>query len=52
MAQSPLDLLLAQQGQFPKFLGLYCCAAPLILAIALAGVYFGVRYFANRRSGK
>ncbi len=40
--------ILAQQGQFPKFLGLYCCAAPLVLAIALAGVYFGVRWYANR----
>lgn len=40
--------ILAQQGQFPRFLGLYCCAIPLVLIIALAGVYFGVRWYANR----
>lgn len=43
-----LCTILAQQGQFPKFVGLYCCALPLGLAIALGLVYFGVRWYARR----
>ncbi|HMN41147.1 MAG TPA: hypothetical protein PKE29_09905 [Phycisphaerales bacterium] len=40
---------LAQQGTFSTFVGFYCCAIPLGFGLALAIVYFGVRYFANRR---
>jgi hypothetical protein len=39
---------LAQQGMFIRFASVYCCAIPLVLVIALAGVYFGVRWYANR----
>jgi hypothetical protein len=45
-----LSFLLAQQGQFPKFVGIYCCAIPLAMVIALAGVYFGVRWYASRHN--
>jgi hypothetical protein len=45
---SPAMVTLAQQGTFRAFAGFYCCMIPLGLAIALALVYFGVRYFANR----
>ena len=48
----PLAAILAQQGQFPKFVGIYCCAIPLVMIIALAGVYFGVRWYANRDRGE
>jgi hypothetical protein len=45
-------ITLAQQGTFGTFTGMYCCAIPLGLALALALVYFGIRYFANRRSDR
>ena len=41
-------IIVAQQGQFTWFVGIYCCGIPLVLAIALALVYFGVRWYANR----
>jgi hypothetical protein len=41
--------VLAQQGTFGVFASTYCCAIPLGLALVLGVVYFGVRYFANRR---
>ena len=44
--------ILAQQGMFTKFAGIYCCAIPLGFVLALIGVYFGVRFFANRSDGK
>ena len=45
---SPLSFILAQQGSFSTFAGVYCCAIPLGLVIALGLVYFGVRWFSNR----
>jgi hypothetical protein len=40
---------LSQQGTFGSFAQVYCCAIPLGLVVALAIVYFAVRYFANRK---
>ncbi len=39
--------VLAQQGQFPKFL-FFCCGGTLVFAIVLGCIFFGIRWFANR----
>jgi hypothetical protein len=40
--------ILAQQGQFPRFVGIYCCGIPVVFVLVLTLVYFGVRWYANR----
>jgi hypothetical protein len=47
-----ITAILAQQGQFPRFFGIYCCGIPLVMISALTLVYFGVRWYANRERDK
>ena len=46
------SLILAQQGQFTRFAGIYCCAIPLGMAAALLGVYFSVRWYARKHEDR
>jgi hypothetical protein len=41
--------VLSQQGTFGTFAGVYCCAIPLGMMIALLVVYFAIRTVSKNR---